>query len=94
MTVSQLYAEKGPLCRYIPTYLGMHVQRLLHGSGVRYINERLVTDVKGERWSKTWGWLCEWRPRETHLCCLLRLAVFVYMASMVSLTRVCISYVP
>ena len=49
MTVSQLYAEKGPLCRYIPTYLGMHVQRLLHGSGVRYINERLVTDVKGER---------------------------------------------
>lgn len=47
MTVSQIYAEKGPLCRYIPTYLGLHVQRLLHAAGVRYINERLVTDVKG-----------------------------------------------
>lgn len=47
MTVSQIYAEKGPLCRYIPTYLGLHVQRLLHSAGVRYINERLVTDVKG-----------------------------------------------
>lgn len=53
MTVSQIYAEKGPLCRYIPTYLGLHVQRLLHAAGVRYINERLVTDVKG-----TDGW---WR---------------------------------
>lgn len=46
MTVSQIYAEKGPLCRYIPNYLGMHVQRLLHAAGVRYVNERLVTDVK------------------------------------------------
>ncbi len=46
MTVSQIYAEKGPLCRYIPYYLGMHVQRLLHAAGVRYVNERLVTDVK------------------------------------------------
>jgi hypothetical protein len=47
MTVSQIYAEKAPLCRYIPIYLGLHVQRLLHSAGVRYINERLVTDVKG-----------------------------------------------
>jgi programmed cell death 8 (apoptosis-inducing factor) len=46
MTVSQIYAEKGPLCRYIPNYLGLHVQRLLHSAGVRYVNERLVTDVK------------------------------------------------
>lgn len=49
MTVSQIFAEKAPLSRYIPLYLALHTQRLLHTAGVRCIAERLVTDVRGRR---------------------------------------------
>ena len=47
MTVSQIYAEKAPLARYMPLYLALHIQKLMHGAGVRCIAERLVTEVKG-----------------------------------------------
>ena len=55
MSVSHVYAEKAPLARYIPTYLALHVQRLMHSAGVRCVSERLVTDFKGRGWIDRWS---------------------------------------